>query len=185
MQKKLKYGITIVALLLLGCRAGTEKSADEPQWTVDACLESDGLFIETKPPKCFVDGKEQSLDGTSILPEVELGYVDWSDEPFFKVLRSMGEPLDFVWDVEKPLIGQYGKSAVIEGEIVFFFRYSTAEEAVQERQNLEENEQAIDGSFVRWGDEVHYAQIDAVVAVYVGSNEEIIKLLGDAERSVH
>lgn len=111
----------------------------------------------------------------------EFTRTEWSDDELLNALRELGEPLDFIWDVESPIIGEVGKTAVISGELVFFFQYLSIESAQEERSSMQEKGEATDGSIINWGTDVHFAGKGAVIAVYVGSNPDVIDLLSQAE----
>ena len=176
-MKKPYFLLTGAVLLLSACTWFSPVETVEV-WDFDRCISEGGLVV-AEPPKCLVGEEEHPLSNTGGILEVPAMH-EWSDEAFFDALRALDEPLDFTWDVDIPLVGELGKTAVIHGELVYFFQYPTGEAAQAEKESMESLGQRTDGSFIHWGEEVHYFQKQRVIAVYVGSNAEITELLDRA-----
>ena len=170
----------IIAILLVSCSVPPEQVDQGAIWDVQRCIDKGGLFVESQPPRCIVGENEYPMGLSNDEIKMEPGVEDWSDKSFFSELKQLGEPLDFVWDIDIPIIGQHGKTAVVDGEMVYFFRYASSEEANGERVSMEKEGTKSDGTAITWGEEVHYLQNGVLLAVYVGSNQDIVKLLEEA-----
>ena len=169
-------------LLLVSCKGPSTADiikTDEIR-DIEDCIEEGGLIVESEYLKCVTEDGEFPLGLPPEETMEEPGAEDWAQEPFFTDLQALGEPLDFSWDMDLPVIGVHGKSVVLDSEIVFFFRFASAEDATAEMESLKEDGQSRSGTRVYWGEEARYFLNGAVVAVYTGSNQLVLDLLSRA-----
>ncbi|PIR53238.1 hypothetical protein COU76_02365 [Candidatus Peregrinibacteria bacterium CG10_big_fil_rev_8_21_14_0_10_49_10] len=181
-----KYSIFIATLLLLSaCKSSSTADVipTEEVRDVKDCKEEGGLVVQGEYLKCVTESGEFPLGKPIQETQREPGAEDWKNEPFFLALQERGEALDFTWDMDPAVMGEHGKTVVLQNEMVFFFRFASAEEAQQDITSVQESGKTTKGMGVYWGEDAAYFRNGAVVAVYNGHNENIVSLLEQASSS--
>lgn|GEM_PF-1915840 len=67
------------------------------------------------------------------------------------------------------------KMGDINGDMYRYFRYSSAEEALEDKDKISEDGLKIDSDKYNWGGSVHFYYLSKRLVIYVGKNAETIK----------
>ena len=81
------------------------------------------------------------------------------------------------WTMDNPPIGLRGTTAIVEGEVVLLFEYSSDKTAQSDAQSMQKNSTTAAGTKIHWGENVHYFQQRSLVAIYIGSSRKVLTAL--------
>lgn len=166
--------------LLAGCAAGPPPVEDP--WTLDHCIGSGGLVVETRPPKCRIGEEEHPLEATNMVPQNLPAGSEAKEADLSDLLIERGIDVEEAWDIEDPLLGESGKTILVGDEFVFLFFFETQAEAKAQAASLSREGKTLAETYVDWGADALYVQSGRVIAVYVGEQQAVIDLLKEAEQ---
>lgn len=168
-------------LLLSACQ-NTRQNGD--LWTLERCIQENGLYIESPEPKCKIQELEYPIQ---IEPQPKNQHEESADvgkktDGIIAALHDQHISFEPLVEIEDPLLGDAGISVGIQNEIVLVFSYPSDALALEEVQRLRSDGTTLSGLRITWGENVHYAQRGNEIAVYAGLNDRMYSVLEMAEQ---